>query len=397
MFIPIRTDYRMARTPWVNYALVAANVLLYLVGYQGGSPQGMVRIDHLLLHPDAPRLYQFFSSVFLHGSLPHLLGNMVFLWIFGNAINDRFGQIGYLAFYLAGGVLAGIGYVLLSGHAPVLGASGAISAVTGAYLMLLPRVRVTLLIVFYFITTMEVSSLYFLMFQFAFNLWMSLTPRFTGIPEAGVAYAAHSSGYLFGVAVTVALLAVKLLPRDPLDLLNLMRSARRRQRYRRIVRQGLDPFGTGIGQDQQRRWVEARTVQATPGDTPAARELQLRRQVAEAYDRHDLAETAERYLQLVQIAEDAVLTQGQQLDVANKLMESQRYPAAADAYERFLRHYGNYEHVADIYLMLGLLYGRYLHQYERARQFLHRAVGSLTDQRKLQLARGDLEALQDRP
>jgi len=396
MFIPIRTDYRMARTPWANYALVAANVFLYLVGYQGGSPQGMVRINHLLLHPDAPELYQFFSSVFLHGSFMHLAGNMVFLWIFGNAVNDRFGQVGYLAFYLAGGVLAGIGYVLLSGHAPVLGASGAISAVTGAYLMLLPRVRVTLLVVFYFITTMEVSSLYFLMFQFLFNLGMSLTPRFTGVPGGGVAYAAHSSGYIFGIAVTAGSLAVRLLPRDPLDLLNLMRSARRRQRYRRIVRQGYDAFGRGLGEDQ-RRWVEARTVQAAPSDTPAARELQLRRQIAAAFDRHDLTEAAERYLQLVQIAEDAVLSQAQQLDVANKLMESERYPAAADAYERFLKHYGAYEHAADIYLMVGLLYGRYLHQYERARQSLRRAVGSLTDPRKLELARGDLEALQDRP
>jgi membrane associated rhomboid family serine protease len=397
MFIPIRTDYRMTRTPWVNYLLVAANVVLFVIGYNGDSPLGRARIDHLLLHPDSPLLYQFFSCVFLHGSWPHLLGNMVFLWIFGNAINDRFGQAGYLAFYLAGGVLAGIGYVLLSGHAPVLGASGAISAVTGAYLMLLPRVRVTLLMVFYFITTIEVSSLYFLAFQLVFNLWMSFTPRFTGNYEGGVAYAAHGSGYAFGIAVTGVLLGVRLLPRDPMDLLNLMRSARRRQKYARMAHQGFTPLRPAPGADRPQRWVEARVPPPLPPDTPAARETQLRRQVAEAYARNDMAETADKYLQLVQIAEDAVLPQDQQLDVANKLMESERYPAAADAYERFLKHYGDYEHLADIYLMLGLLYGRYLHQYERARDFLRRAAGLLTDPRKLELARGDLEALRDSP
>jgi membrane associated rhomboid family serine protease len=388
----------MVRTPWVNYALVAANVLLYLMGYQGGSAKGILRINHMLLHPDSPQLLQFFSSVFLHGSLPHLLGNMVFLWIFGNAVNDRFGQVGYLAFYLAGGVLAGIGYVLMSGHAPVLGASGAISAVTGAYLVMLPRVRITILIVFYFITTMEVSSLYFLAFQFVFNLWMSLTPRFTGNPEGGVAYAAHSSGYVFGIAVTAVLLAARLLPRDPMDLLNLMRSTRRRSHYRHMVSRGFAPFvGEAVSAIRPPPPPEAGFVGPPPVPSAAAREGQLRQQISEAYDRHDVAKAAEAYLQLVQIAEDAVLSQGQQLDVANKLMESERYPAAADAYERFLKHYGTYEHIADIHLMLGLLYGRYLHQYERARQYLRRAAGSLTDPRKAELARGDLEALQDRP
>ncbi len=398
MFIPIRTDYRMVRVPWVNYALVAANVLVYLMGYQGGSAKGMLRINHLLLHPDSPQLFQFFSSVFLHGGLLHLLGNMVFLWVFGNAVNDRFGQVGYLAFYLAGGVLAGIGYVLMSGHAPVLGASGAISAVTGAYIVMLPRVRITMLIVFYFITTMEVSSLYFLAFQFVFNLWMSLTPRFTGVPEGGVAYAAHCSGYAFGIAVTAVLLATRLLPRDPMDLLNLMRSARRRSQYRHMVGQGFAPFvGQAVEAIRPPAPLEAGAVISPPISSAAARESQLRQQIAVAYEQHDLAKAAEGYLQLVQIAEDAVLGQGLQLDVANKLMESQRYPAAADAYERFLKHYGAYEHIADIHLMLGLLYGRYLHQYERARQYLRRAAGLLTDPRKAELARGDLEALQDKP
>jgi hypothetical protein len=325
---------------------------------------------------------------------------MLFLWVFGNALNDRLGHVAYLAFYLAGGVLAGIGYVLLSGRAPVLGASGAISAVTGAYLVLFPRVRVTLLMIFYFITTLQVSSLLFVGFQFVYDLLMTVTDI-----GGGVAYAAHSSGYIFGIAVAAALLALKVLPRDAMDLLSLFKQTHRRHRYQRMVSQGYNPFvGTGpAGAGPTRtdrggkgRWVEARTVESARPDTQAARELALRRDIAGACARHDLSAAAEKYLQLVQVADDAVLSRQNQLDVANQLMAAERYPAAADAYERFLRHYRGYEHTPDIHLMLGLTYGRYLHQYDRAEQLLQRAVEDLRDPRKVEMARAELQAVRQR-
>ncbi|MCK4626573.1 MAG: rhomboid family intramembrane serine protease, partial [Phycisphaerae bacterium] len=143
--IPIGTDRRLKHRPWVNYAIVAANIFVFIVLQQTRSDTPGVRT--YLLWPDKPEVYQFFSCMFMHGGWGHLLGNMIFLWVFGNAVNDSLGNVGYLAFYLAGGVIAGVGYVLLSGTAPVLGASGAISAVTGAFLVLFPRVRVTVLLI----------------------------------------------------------------------------------------------------------------------------------------------------------------------------------------------------------------------------------------------------------
>ena len=80
--IPIRTDYRMSRTPWVNYGLLAANILVYLAGYHGNDPAAMERLADTMLNPYAPQLHQFITSVFLHANLMHLLGNMVFLWVF---------------------------------------------------------------------------------------------------------------------------------------------------------------------------------------------------------------------------------------------------------------------------------------------------------------------------
>lgn len=394
MFIPIRTDYRMKSRPWVNYALVAANVILYFAGVNGQSP----KIDPLLLHPAMPHLYQFFSCIFLHANLAHLLGNMVFLWVFGNAINDRFGHLGYLAYYLAGGLIAAVGYVLLGGDAPVLGASGAISAVAGAYLVLLPRARVTLLVLWiWVITTIEVSSLYFLLFQFIWNLLLTLGTLGAGpAVGGGVAYTAHSSGYVFGIAVAAALLAFRVLPRDTFDLLNLIRSGRRRGRYRRMVSRGFDPFGAGAAKPTSPRRVRAREVASQTSDSPAAVELRLRRHVADACRRHDLQTAAENYLRLVQIADDVVLSLQNQLDVANYLMSSKRHPAAADAYQRFLKHYSNYQHLPDIYLMLGLLYGRYLHQYDQAERMLNQAIEGLTDEEKLAMAKADLAAVRQK-
>jgi len=366
--IPIGTDYRMQSRPWVNYALIAVNVLAYLSGLHGASQASIVRIDAWMLHPENPKLVQFFTCMFLHAGFAHLVGNMVFLWVFGNAVNDKFGHIGYLAFYLAGGVLAGVGYVLLSGSAPVLGASGAISAVTGAYLVLLPRTRVTVLFwFFYILTPVEISSLFFLMFQFVYNLFMSFSTSMVGQWAGGVAYAAHSSGYVFGIAVSAALLATGVLARDPYDLLNLIRASRRRS--------------------------QTRTVQAPPSATPAAKELQLRKQISEAYRRGDVPGAARAYLQLVQLIDDAALPLPQQLDVANYLMGTNQYAAAADAYERFLRHYGKYEHLADIQLMLGLIYGRYLNRFDRAEELLQKALAGLTDPGKIELARSDLARL----
>ena len=397
MIIPIRTDYRMTRTPWVNYALLAANILVYLLGYHAGDKLGYNRIFNLMLHPDNPALRQFFSSMFLHGSFAHLAGNMLFLWVFGNAMNDRFGHAGYLAFYLAGGILAGVGYLLLSGNAPVLGASGAISAVTGAYLVLLPRSRVTVVaLLIYMLYPFEIPSLLFLLFQFIWNLLLTVGGMAGPFARGGgVAYAAHSSGYLFGIVIAVGLLALRILPRDAFDLLNLVRAWRRRTRYRRMTAQGDDPFNHVSPKIRQARsrWVETKTIDQIAPDMPAAKELQLRKEISEAFSNKALPAAAGKYLELVQLADEPILSRPQQLDIANHLMASEQHAAAADAYERFLKHYGNYEYIADIYLMLGLLYGRYLHQYARAEPCLQQAIDSLDDQQKLELARNVLNTV----
>jgi len=399
--IPIRTDYQMSRRPWANYALVAANILIFVMGFNGTL--GAKAVSNLgLLQSDQPQLYQFFTCMFMHGGWTHLLGNMLFLWVFGNAINDRMGHLGYVLFYLAGGVLAGVGYLVLGGSAPVLGASGAIAAVTGAYLILLPRVRVTLIaFLFLLIIPFEISSLIFIGLQFVWNVLMSFNDLVTPTGGGGVAYAAHSSGYVFGIVVALMMLGLKLVPRHGADMFSLWKSHQRRSTYRRMVAQGYDPFGyTGRPMGPARatppppdRWVTgmASADSPPPPPPPSPQEVELRRAIGRALSDGDFRTAAERYLELVRLAPDAVLSRQNQLDVANKLFQDGQYAQAADTYERYLKHY--HEDAADVLLLLGMLYGWYLGSPARAKPLLEQALPRLRDQRKIQRAQEVLASL----
>jgi len=211
----------------------------------------------------------------------------------------------------------------------------------------------------------------------------------------GVAYAAHSAGYVFGILVAVGLLATRILPRDPYDLLSLIHHRNRRTRFQHLVAKGYDPFnpvGGAIGAGGSRP-VETRTVEAVPADGPVSRELQLRRQISDACASYDMPQAASLYLSLLSTSPEAVLPQAQQLDVANQLMAEERYSTAAEAYERLLTQYPRFEHSADIHLMLGMIYGRYLHETGPAEKELQQAIATLRDPNKVSLAQSDLNAL----
>ena len=145
------------------------------------------------------------TSIFLHGSWAHLLGNMWFLWIFGNNVEDSMGHLRFLVFYLLTGVIAALGYVAVdpTSTVPLVGASGAISAIMGAYLVLYPRARVATLFVFVIVfKVIRLPAFVMLGMWFAYQLLASLvTPAGAG---GGVAFAAHVAGFLAGVSLILA-------------------------------------------------------------------------------------------------------------------------------------------------------------------------------------------------
>jgi tetratricopeptide (TPR) repeat protein len=187
-----------------------------------------------------------------------------------------------------------------------------------------------------------------------------------------------------------------ILPRDVYDLLSLVKAQRRRSQYRRMVSQGYDPFGANIfkGGHHGEHRVGARQVDSrTRTDTAAAMAMDLRRQISDLHAQGNLPQATGKYLELINLTDEAVLPRQQQLDIANYLMTDQRYPQAATAYEQLLKYYPTYEHAGDIRLMLGIIYGRYLKQADRAEENLRRALAELTEDTKLAMAKAELEAL----
>jgi membrane associated rhomboid family serine protease len=356
-------------------------VIFFVTGMHGDSP-GSRAADQFALATRQPELYQFITYQFLHANWMHIAGNMLFLYIFGNNVNDKMGQVGYLAFYLAGGIFSALLYILTQGHeSQLVGASGSISAVTGAYLVLLPRSNVTIFWWFFFVGVTEVPSLYFIAGFFAYDIFLNFSSA------DNVAHAAHIGGTLFGFLACVCLLVFRLLPRDHFDVVSLIQRWNRRRQYREMVSSGYNPF-----EYTQSTPAEGSTKPGPPLPNAQTQEiLELRAKIADAVGAHDMDLATKLFLQLKQMDAQQVLSRQNQLDVANHLAHQQLYPQAADAYETYLRQYPKSEQIEQVELMLGLIYTRYLSQYERAKEMLTRAAGRLQhNERQSALARDEL-------
>lgn len=144
-----------------------------------------------------------FTSMFLHGGLLHIGGNMLYLFIFGNNVEDRMGHVLFPLFYLVGGVVAAYSHVLTeTGSAiPLIGASGAIAAVLGAYLVMYPHARVLTAVMFFFITLIELPAILVLGFWFVLQAFQGVGSLGAEVPGGGVAWFAHVGGFVFGAAV----------------------------------------------------------------------------------------------------------------------------------------------------------------------------------------------------
>jgi len=242
---PLKDNIPTDRTAFVTIAFIVVNVLVYFLAQRGGWSGGPDEINvqwgaipyevtHLGKECDAlydaagtarsailcegvdevqvtdtpPTLVTLFSSMFMHGSVLHLGGNMLFLWIFGNNVEDAMGHVKFVVFYLLGGLAALGAQILidLDAKIPTIGASGAVAAVLGGYILLYPRARVvTVIFIIFFFTIVELPALLILGFWFlqqvVFGAYGVANPTGGG---GGVAYFAHIGGFAFG------LLAIKL-------------------------------------------------------------------------------------------------------------------------------------------------------------------------------------------
>jgi len=229
---PLKDNVPTLRFPAVTVTLIALNVIAYFFWQKGGlalgSPSNQDYLCHLVDYaeipyeithpgdqvgdpscgaPTAPTWLTLFTSMFMHGGLLHLGGNMLFLWIFGNNVEDSMGRVKFLLFYLLGGLAATALQVAVGpdSQIPNVGASGAIAGVLGGYLILFPRARViTVIFIVFFFTILELPALLILGFWFVQQVLFGYFDLNSAGEGGGVAYFAHVGGFAFG------LLAIKL-------------------------------------------------------------------------------------------------------------------------------------------------------------------------------------------
>ncbi|MEO0476355.1 MAG: rhomboid family intramembrane serine protease [Planctomycetota bacterium] len=370
-FLPLRSDRPLRTPPYVNYGLIAVNVVIYGLTAQAFAGQELTKAHEFMLwkHPSPDsevvitRLWQFITYQFLHGGPVHLIGNMIFLWVFGNAVEDRLGKLGYLFFYLSMGVLAGIGHWLTSDN-PVLGASGSVAGVTGAFLMLFPLTRITFFYWFFFIGFFEISAKWVILFYFVKDL------LFYGIELSnpgvgGVAYTAHLAGNLGGFLVALALLASRLLSREPYDLFTMWGHKRRRDEFKKLTRDGYQAW-----ENRAHHPGKDSAAEMTEEDKQV---LELRQQISRAVAGNDLDAAAKTYIRLITEHGEQTLSQRQQFDIANHLFSMGEHANAAVAYERLLSAYPKHDERGRAQLMLGLINARYLDNPEAAKPHLQEA------------------------
>ncbi|HHW40895.1 MAG TPA: rhomboid family intramembrane serine protease [Syntrophomonadaceae bacterium] len=209
--IPLRDSARSRKFPIVNVFFIIINVLVFLkeitltnhqlnyISYVYGVIPARVQTQLAAGAPLVAVAVPFITAMFLHGSWLHILGNMLYLWIFGDNVEDRMGHLPYLIFYLVVGVAGSIAHIMANpgSQIPIIGASGAIAGVLGAYFISYPRARIlTLLPLPFFVTLIEVPAFFFLPFWFILQLLNGLS---TNIAANPVAWWAHIGGFVAGM------------------------------------------------------------------------------------------------------------------------------------------------------------------------------------------------------
>ncbi len=210
--IPLHDDIPSKRVPFITWSIIAANCYIFYLQLTAGGNSGFERfISHWAVIPVHLSLdlqkywYTLITAAFLHGGWMHIIGNMVFLYIFGDNVEDRLGHFKFILFYLLIGVIANGSQAILDQHStiPLIGASGAIAGVLGAYFFYYPHSKImTLVWLGFFVKTIEIPAFIFLGFWFimqTINSSASFSMHAAKVQTGGVAFLAHAAGFISGL------------------------------------------------------------------------------------------------------------------------------------------------------------------------------------------------------
>ena len=347
--IPLGTDRITRKTP-TTIIIVVLNILIFLVISLGLNAQSNATASKaaeieqfgvfypgfrmVLTHP-----WTLVTYAFLHdpSGLSHVAFNMLFLWIFGRAVEDRLGSIWFAVFYIAGAIVAALGQWLIS-PAPMIGASGAVAAATGAFAALCPRSRVRVL---FFFTIIEIPGIVLVLIFVGLDLFGQLGQSVSSTSRGGIAYSAHLFGYAFGMLTMLALLGSGILKRTEFDLFFIMKQWKRRREMRAAVNQSRSPWVKDVST------LSVATPQATTDVLRAG--TPMRRQLSDADAKRELHDAGTRW------------SRGE-------------FSAAASAWERFAQRFPSHPDSDGALLLAAVTHARKLNDPTRARELAQRLV-----------------------
>ena len=368
MLIPLGTTRHRRRSPAVTYTAVAASCAAFLL-------QNAISIDTwwpYALAGNGFNWYQLFTSTLLHGGWLHLIFNMIVLLALGPNVEDKLGHFKFLLLYLAGAAAAG-GAHLAFDDSVAIGASGAIAAVAGAYLVLFPTSRIVCFTIWIgYIGRLPVPAWWFIGIKIAIDI---LAGGFGG--NAGIAHAAHLGGYALGISAMMLGLQLNFIAREPQDLFTYFRQKRRKAAIQEAIREQQNRIERTVGKDTD------------PEATKARRELhEARSGVARLVGMNELDEAAAAYERFTRdhspTDRGAALAPQHQLRLAEHLLKAGKPALALQAFHGFVAAYPRDRETPSASLMMGLLLARRLGKPEEARPHLEWARKRLTgDERDL--------------
>ncbi|MBG80000.1 MAG: hypothetical protein CMJ39_04720 [Phycisphaerae bacterium] len=389
MLIPLGTDRARKRRPHATGAIIILNMVVYLIALALDAA-GQTEIRDFMYGMAADRealdhhaYWTLLTYQFAHDpdGIFHLATNMIFLWIFGSALEDRLGHINFTLFYLMGGVVAGL-VQLMTSSAGTIGASGSVFAVTGGFIVLFPRTRIKILFFFLLIGVYMIPSLWFVGFYIA----MDFIGVFQG--NSQVAHFAHLGGLLFGFLLALLLIATKIIKSDEYDLLYLIRQSRKRRIYRQVIKEA---------ETSQQISAEAgHTIPVINTRDQEPEEMKARNEILQFMRQKEYANAMRRYLEAKHEFPLLELPENSQLEIANRLQAEGDRESAAAAYLQFLESHPTSRQIPEVKLLLSTLLIRSLDRAEEAQRLLEEALPELRDQRHLDLANRLLEQIKNK-
>jgi len=346
MFFPYRDDNPHEHFPIISLSLIIINSAIFFVfGFKADYESIIYTYGFIA---GEPSVLTALTSIFLHGDILHLLGNMWFLWLFGDNVEDKFGKVTFVFFYLLGGISADLIQALTSSEVarniPCIGASGAISAVMGAYVLLFPRAKIICVSRF---GNYKISAFVFLGFWFLMQLVLGMHKSAVA---GNIAYWAHIGGFLFGVAFSYLLKAYFAKSGQLLSV---------EEKKTEFIKNKLDV-------DLDRVVQEGRKKQA---------ELKDHIKIINGYLRNkENALALEKYAEFEQKSLPGALSLENQRLIADLLLKENKKYLAMQAYIRFLSYYGRSEEAAKIECRLGLLFIRDLGSIVDGVSYLERGI-----------------------